>query len=199
MQAPKTTLPMHPSAITQLSFGGHYVPVMPTEESQADKGIDHPIVSCWDCDTHWRSHELSRCPGCARHCGAARELNEDEKWELMEAVSYLDERKTFDYNTECDTWEFHLLLEEHASRWYDMSSRSIIQACYFTLLERQMQHPHPKIAFAIAFFKEEYAEASDSEMMYNPTPYDDEVPAHMLGWCEYLDRQEQYDEMKPSW
>jgi hypothetical protein len=35
--------------------------------------------------------------------------------------------------------------------------------------------------------------------MYNPNTSEDEVPAHMAAWCEYLDRQEQYDEMKPSW
>ena len=69
---------------TQIGIG-HYVPVMPTDESQADKGIDHPIVSCWKCDTEWRSHELSRCPGCARQVGAPRELDGTEKEELPRA------------------------------------------------------------------------------------------------------------------
>ena len=200
MQTPEIAMPTLPSTITQISIG-RYVPVMPTEESQADKGIDHPIVSCWQCDTEWRSHELSRCPYCARQVGAPRELDGMEKWELMEAILHLDGEKTFDYNTECDTWEFHLLLEEHASRWYDMSSRAIIQACYFALLKHQalLERTHPKIAFALAFFRAEYDEASDSEMMYNPNKEDDEVPAHMVGWCEYLDRQEQYDLQTPSW
>ena len=199
MQAPGTSLPPLPSVITQLSFGGHYVPVMPTEESQADKGIDHPIVSCWECDTQWRAREQSRCPYCARQVGAPRVLDGNEKWELMEAILDLDGDKTFDYNTECDTWEFHLLLEKHAGTWYDMSSRPIIQACYFALLKHQLKYQRPKIAFAIAFFKEEYALATDSDLMYNPNTSEDEVPAHMAAWCEYLDRQEQYDEMKPSW
>ena len=186
---------IQPATITQISIG-HYVPVMPTEESQADKGIDHPIVSCWKCDTEWRSHELSRCPGCARQVGAPRVLDGTEKWDLMEAVSYLDERKTFDYDTEYETWEFHLLLEKHASRWYDMSSRIIIQACYFALLKRA---PHPKVAFAIDFFRAEYDEATDSEMMYDPNKDPEKVPAHVVAWGEYLDRQKQYDLQTPSW
>ena len=175
---------------TQIGIG-HYVPVMPTDESQADKGIDHPIVSCWKCDTEWRSHELSRCPGCARQVGAPRELDGTEKEELMDAIMHLDGEKTFDYNTECDTWEFHLLLEKHASRWYDMSSRIIIQACYLSLLKYQLRRPHPKIAFALAFFRAEYDEASDSEMMYDPNKDPEKVPAHVVAWGEYLDRQKQ--------
>jgi hypothetical protein len=189
---------IQPATITQISIG-HYVPVTPTEESQADKGIDHPIVSCWDCDTEWRSYDLTRCPHCAREVGAPRELNKDETWDLMEAVSYLDERKTFDYDTEYETWEFHLLLQKH-TWWYDMNSRVLIQACYFALLERQAsleRNPHPKIAFAIAFFRAEYDEALDDEMMYDPNK--NEVPAHVVAWGEYLDRQKQYDLEKPSW
>jgi len=202
MQTPEIAMPTHPFPITQIGISGQYVPVMPTEESQADKGIDHPIVSCSYCDAEWRSYTLSRCPCCARECGAQRMLDENEMWDLMEAVCDLDESKTFDYNTECDTWEFHLLLQKHASQWYDMSSRVIVQACYFALLEHQKlleRNPHPKIAFALAFFKEEYAEASDSEMMYNPSKEEEEVPAHMLDWIEYLDRQEQYDLQTPGW
>ena len=180
------------TAITQISIE-HYVPVMPTEESQADKGIDHPIVFCWDCDTEWRSYEMSRCPGCARHCGEQRELDEEEMWDLMEAVSYLDERKTFDYDKEYDTWEFHLLLEKHAP-WYDMNSRISIQACYLALQKRD---PHPKVAFAIAFFRAEYDEAMDSEMMYDPNRDPEEVPAHIVAWGEYLDRVKQASSASP--
>lgn len=172
---------------------GYYVPVMPTEESQADTAMSHPIVSCWECDTEWRSYEPSRCPGCARHVGAPRVLSEEETRDLMEAVSRLDERKTFDYDAEYETWEFHTLLEEHMP-WYDMGSRVLIQACYFALLK---QAPHPKVTFAIDFLHMEYAEALDSEMMYDPNRT--EVPAHVVAWGEYLDRQKQRDRMTPSW
>jgi hypothetical protein len=67
-------------------------------------------------------------------------------------------------------------------------------------LERQAsleRNPHPKIAFAIAFFRAEYDEALDDEMMYDPNK--NEVPAHVVAWGEYLDRQKQYDLEKPSW
>ena len=174
------------SESTQISIG-RYVPVMPTDESQADKGINHPIVSCWDCDTEWRSYTPSRCPGCACYCGVPRVLSEKEMEELMEAISYLDETKTFDYNTECDTWEFHTLLEKYASCWYDMSCRVIVQACYLALLQ---QDPHPNIAFALAFFQEEYALASESETMYDPNDESKKVPSFIAAWCEYLDQQE---------
>ena len=171
---------------------GYYVPVMPTEESQDDTAMSHPIVSCWECDTEWRSYELSRCPGCARHIGAERVLSEEETRDLMEAISHLKE-ETFDADTEYETWEFHSLLEKHVS-WYDMGSRVLIQACYFALLK---QAPHPKVVFAIDFLHMEYAEAPDSEMMYDPNRT--EVPAHVVAWGEYLDRQKQRDRMTPSW
>ena len=171
---------------------GYYVPVMPTEESQADTAMSHPIVSCWECDTEWRSYELSRCPGCARHIGAERVLSEEETRDLMEAISHLKE-ETFDADTEYETWEFHSLREKHVS-WYDMGSRVLIQACYFALLK---QAPHPKVVFAIDFLHMEYAEAPDSEMMYDPNRT--EVPAHVVAWGEYLDRQKQRDRMTPSW
>ena len=177
---------------TQATQIGYYVPVTPTDESQADTSMSHPIVSCWECDTHWRSHGLSRCPGCARQVGAQRVLSEEETWDLMEAISYLDERP-FDADTEYETWEFHTLLEKHVP-WYDMGSRVLIQACYFALLKRD---PHPKVTFAIDFLHMEYAEASEDEMMYDPNRT--EVPAHVVAWGEYLDRQKQRDRMTPSW
>ena len=178
MQAPETT---------QI---GYYVPVTPTDESQADKGINNPIVSCWECDTEWRSYGLSRCPYCARQVGAQRVLNEQETHDLMEAISHLKEEK-FDYDTEYETWEFHDLLTQHVP-WYDMSSRVLIQACYFAL---QHKHLHPKVKFAIDFFHVEYAEALDSEMMYNPNEEDDgEDDKYYTYW-----ENSQYDKMMPPW
>jgi hypothetical protein len=138
---------------TQATQIGYHVPVMPTEESQADKGINHPIVSCWDCDAEWRSYKPSRCPGCARHVGAPRVLNEQETHELMQAISQLEEEAKFDCINGYDSWEFDSSLNQYASRWFSIDSRRIIQACYFALLK---QDTNPKVAFAIEFFKAEY-------------------------------------------
>ena len=82
----------------------------------------------------------------------------------MEAVSYLDEDVTFHAETESVTWQFRNLLMQHAP-WYDTNSRVVIQSCYMALLKRD---PHPKVAYAIAFFMAEYAEAPEDELMYNP-------------------------------
>ena len=127
---------------------------------------------------------LTRCPVCAREVGTGWILDEDQTWDLMEAVSYLDETATFDAETESDTWEFHKLLSLHV-RWYNMNCRQTIQACYAALCIRA---PHPKVAFAIAFFKAEYAEAPEDEMMYRPDEDEDNYVEDSL-----------YDRMMPGW
>ena len=132
---------------------GYHVPVMPTEDSQSDKGIHHPILSCWDCDTVWRSYEPSRCPGCARYVGAQRVLDEKETQELMLAISQLEEEAKFDGINGYDSWEFDSALNQYAARWFSIDSRIIIQACYVALLR---QATNPKVEFAIEFFKAEY-------------------------------------------
>lgn len=169
---------------TQIDIVGHHVPVTPTEESQADKGIDHSLWSCWECDTVWRSHELTRCPRCARHVGQHLVLDEMQAWELVEAVSYLDETLTF-YNEqqwEHEAWKFRNLLCEHAS-WYNMNSRQTIQACYEELCKRAQ---HPKVALAVAFLKEDFTFCPEEDNTFCP-----EDPGFTV--------DAQYDLQKPSW
>lgn len=138
--------------------------IEPTEESQADKGIGHPLVTCDECNTAWRSYVAAWCPHCTRRVSSNFILHEDETRGLMEAVSYLNEDVMFHAETEYVTWEFRNLLMRYAS-WYDMNSRVVIQACYFALQQRD---PNPKVAYAIAFFMAEYAEAPEDSLMYNP-------------------------------
>jgi hypothetical protein len=179
-----TTEPDFPAAFTQLSIELHYVPVMPTEESQADKGIDHPLWSCEDCDTRWRAHERMRCPGCACQVGDRFVLNEDQTSDLLDALVGLDgdvtswDEQSWDYAM----WEFRNLMRIHVP-WYDMNSRQTIQACYEALCARA---PHPKIAFAVAFFQDDYTHAPEEEKTFCP-----EVP--------YFERDAQYDLQHPSW
>ena len=163
---------------------GHDVPVMPTEESQADKGIDHPLWSCWDCDTVWRSHELSRCPGCAREVGQRFVLDEDQTGDLLDAVLELDGNETSWDEPAWDhaMWKFRNLVRTHVP-WYDMNSRQTIQACYEALCARG---PNVKIALAVAFFQDDYAHAPEEEKTFCP-----EVP--------YFVRDAQYDLQHPSW
>ena len=154
----------------------------PTAESQADTGIHHPLVSCDGCGTDWHADHQTLCPGCARGVGMGWVLDEDHTWDLMEAVSYLDENATFDPETENDTWEFHNLLSIHVP-WYNMSCRRTIQACYAALRKRE---PHPKVTFAIAFLWMVYAEAPESEMIWHP---------YEVTYTE----DKLYDSMMPSW
>ena len=154
--------------------------VFPTAESQEDQGIHNPLVSCDEGGTVWRTHVQTLCPGCSRGVGTGWILDEDQTWDLMEAVSYLDETATFDPETENETGEFRNLLSLHVP-WYNMSCRQTIQACYAAL---RIRAPHPKITFAIAFLWVEYAEAPESEMMYHP----DDFTENTL-----------YDSMMPPW
>jgi len=61
--------------------------------------------------------------------------------------------------------EFRALLEEYAP-WYDKTSRKMIQACHFNLCTSG--GTSSKIAFAIHFFKEEWARASEEEKTFCP-------------------------------
>lgn len=146
---------------------GQRVPVTPTRESQADKGIDHPLCSCEYCDTVWRSHEITRCPSCAREVGTYLVLDQEQTDDLMEALSYLDQPAPFDVETETterEAYEFQCLLETHAP-WYRLNCcRMTIQACYEALRARPS---HPNVDFAIAFFRAEYEFAEDDEMTFD--------------------------------
>ena len=157
-----------------------------TEESQADKGIDHPLVSCGDCGAIWRSHVCSLCPMCAVEVGDRFLLDEDQEWDLMEAVLSLEET-TLSFTQEqldLQMWRFRNLLCNQAP-WYNMNSRRMIQACYQNLCTRG--GTNPKAALAIAFFKEEFVFAPEEEKTVFP-----EV-------IQYQERDVQYDLQTPPW
>ena len=162
------------------SIMGYY---MPTKESQADKGIDHPFIACNTCNIAWRSYARSYCPSCTNGIGFHFILHESEIWGLMEAVLRLDDDTMFHAETERTTWMFRNLLMRHAP-WYDMNSRVIIQSCYFTLLK---QDPHLKVAYALGFFMAEYVKAPEDELMYIPEE-DGYTVSDML-----------YDLQRPDW
>jgi hypothetical protein len=142
---------------------------LPSKESQADKGIDHPVIACNTCNIAWRSYTPMQCPICPRGVGAYFILYENEIVELMNAVSYLEEDVLFHAETERVTWKFRNLLKQHTT-WYKMNSRVIIQACYMTLRQKDW---NPKVAYAIEFFMSEYAAAPEDVFMYTPIKSDD--------------------------
>jgi hypothetical protein len=173
------------TATATVPFDVEYdVPAMPTEESQDDKGIDHPLWSCEDCDTVWRAHERMLCPGCACQVGDHLALDEDQTGDLLYAIMALDGTvPTWDEDAwDRAEWEFRNLVREHVP-WYDMNSRQNIQACYEALCARA---PHSKIAFAIAFFEEDYKHAPEEDNTFCP-----EVP--------YFQVDAQYDLQRPPW
>ena len=110
---------------------------------------------------------ITLCPNCARMTGQRFFLEVQQMWELMEAVSHLDERATFDAETESETNVFRNLLFDH-TMWYSSECRMTIQACYEVLRFRPM---NKKIAYAMAFFEEEYFGAPENEKMF---PLDEE-------------------------
>jgi len=148
---------------TQISIVHNAVPVMPTDESQADTGIDHPMVFCDHCDTTWRSHGPSRCPRCARCVGIPYLLHPDEEEELMAVVSRMEENAVFDGDEEIHTQKFRDMIMEHMSDWYAINCRLSNQLCYEALRKRER---NTKIEFALAFFMAEYENAPEIETMY---------------------------------
>jgi hypothetical protein len=138
---------------------GYYAP---SKESQADKGIDHPLIACNNCNIAWRSYTHMHCPSCMRGVGSYFILYENEIRDLMEAVSYLDEDASFHAEMEYVTRKFRNLLTQYTT-WYHMDSRVIIQACYMTLCQQDW---NLKVAYAIAFFMEEYSKAPEDVFMY---------------------------------
>ena len=140
----------------------------PTEESQADKGIDHPLVSCETCGTTWRSDVQSLCPtGTCEEVGVRMFLTAYQNSNLYVAVYNLEElfplcltqpQMGFEFG------KFRTLLYEHAP-WYDYTNRRMIQACYQSVCDR-MEGANLKYELAIAFFKEDYTRASDDEKTF---------------------------------
>ena len=163
----------------------HTIPVMPTEESQAYKGIDHPLVSCGECDAVWRSHGRSRCPMCAEDEGYRMSLTARQCSNLYVAMSDLPHKECYtEEQMDLQVWRFRNLLRAEAP-WYDINSRQMIQACYEHVSARMGQHL--AAAVAIALFKEDFEFAPEEEKTFCP-----EV-------ILYQERDAQYDLMKPSW
>ena len=135
-----------------------------TEESQADKGIDHPLQSC-RCAI-WRSHVSSLCPmgSCE---GTLMMLDADQSANLFAAINQLkliglsltQPQMGFEWG------KFRVLLERHAP-WYDRMNRQMIQACYMNVRVLSACDPSNKTELAIAFFKEDYKWASDDEKTF---------------------------------
>jgi hypothetical protein len=135
------------------------VPVTPTYESQVGTGIDNPLVSCFECDAVWRSEECTRCPRCARQVGTRYLLNGEQTDMLITTVFWAIQSP---HGSEYDKTMMRNILIEDVP-WYYEDCRRTIQACYVALC---MQQPHPKIAFAIEFFKEAYLHAPEDALMY---------------------------------
>jgi hypothetical protein len=165
--------PIHPQPFVPTE----YVPVtvaelkaraiQATEESQADKGIDHTLHTCGNCATIWRSRGYTLCPTCAGHVGNILFLDYDQRIDLRDAV--FDQRKIRASYTQEQMGhalgEFRALLEEYAP-WYDRTNRKLIQACHGDLC--RSGGTSSKSALAIHFFKEEWARASDDEKTFCP-------------------------------
>ena len=163
----------------------HTIPVMPTEESQADKGIDHPLVSCGECDAVWRSHGRSRCPMCAEDEGYRMSLTARQTSNLFVAMQGLPYKESYTQEQmDLQIWRFRNLLREEAP-WYDINSRQMIQACYEYVSARMGAHLAADVA--IALFKEDFEFAPEEEKTVWP-----EV-------IQYQERDEQYDLQHPSW
>ena len=147
------------------------------QATQSDKGIDNPLVICYECDTIWRSVECERCPRCARQVGAHWDANEEQTRVLMYAVSLLDEER-IQRGSECEAWEFGEILREHVP-FYDETCRLTIQTCYEALLK---QPSSLKIAFAMEFFKEAYLQAPDMEMTVHNEEEDHHYDSDVDEW-----------------
>jgi len=135
---------------------------MPTEESQADKGIEHILVSCSKCDTIWRSQVVSLCPKCGVRVGTRLLLEKEQNTDLFKAVrrqkliglSLTEPQLGFEFG------RFRVLLREHAP-WYDYKNRKMIQACYRDVRMRGGKSLQERLA--IAFFEHDYRWSSDEK------------------------------------
>ena len=144
----------------------HTFPVAATEESQADKGIDHPLLTC-SCGTSWRSHVRSRCPMGSCEEGTIMMLDASQSSNLFVAInqlkliglSFTQPQMGFEFGKLRD------LLREYA-QWYESTNRRMIQACYLNVRAFSACDPSDKAALAIAFFKNDYTWASDDEKTF---------------------------------
>ena len=138
--------------------------IQATEESQADKSIDHTLHTC-ECGGVWRSREITLCPFCAGH-GEILFLDHVHAGDLHDAA-YAQKEPLPETKEQLGPAleEFRALLHRRA-RWYDNTSRKMIQACYGDLC--RSGGTSPKIALAIHFFKEEWKVAPEEEKTFCP-------------------------------
>lgn len=143
----------------------HAIPVAATEESQADKGIDHPLVTCDTCGAIWRAHGRSRCPMGSCEEGTLMILDGSQSSNLYVAMYQLDliGLSFTEPQLSFEIGKFRALLYEHAP-WYDSTNRRMIQACYQNV--RSRADTSDKAALAIALFKSDYQWASDDEKTF---------------------------------
>ena len=143
-------------------------PEMPTEESQANKGIAHPLVSCSKCETIWRSHGPSLCPKCGCRVGTRLLLEREQFKNLFEAVrcqkliglSLTEPQRGFEFG------KFRVLLRKYAP-WYDYKNRRIIQACHRDIcVYGGLDGINANLA--IAFFEYDYRWSSDEKGTFCP-------------------------------
>ena len=141
--------------------------IQATEESQADKGIDHMLFTCGECATVWRSRGYTLCPTCALHIGDILFLDYDHRGDLSHAAFQQEEARASYTSEELGhaMEVFRALLDEYAP-WYDKTSRKMIQACHGDLC--RSGGTSLKVALAIHFFKEEWERASDDEKTFCP-------------------------------
>lgn len=160
---------------------------MSTIQATQDR-IENPLVSCNECDTVWHSVECERCPLCGQNVGVPYILSKQQTYVLLGAVSELNDERIL-RASEYETWAFSNILHENVP-WYEADCRRTIQACYYALLKKHIaltddsQPAHPKIAFAMNFFKEAYLVAPEDLMMYK---YEDE------------DEEDQHDSDVEEW
>ena len=169
------------------SFAAH---LMPSAESQFDKGIQNPLVCCNECHTIWRSVEPTLCPRCAQQVGEHWKATEEQTSWLIYAVSLLNEER-IERGAEYTTWEFGEILREHVPCYNEMC-RGTIQVCYEVLSK---QPPNLKVAFAMEFFERAFFAAPEDPMMYyvddeeeNPSWINDDDDEYQLYIEEQLDR-----------
>jgi hypothetical protein len=138
--------------------------IQATEESQADKGIDHTLHTC-ECGCVWRSRKITLCPLCARH-GTILFLDHVRAGDLHGAAYAQKEPlpKTKEQLGPA-LEEFRTLFHEYAP-WYDKTSRKMIQACYQDLC--RSGGTSRKVALAIHFFKEEWKVAPEEVGTFCP-------------------------------
>ena len=140
--------------------------IQATEESQADKGIDHTLHTCGTCGGVWRSKEYTLCGFCAGDVGTILFLDYDQCGDLHDAAYAQEEPCASTEEQLRDELEAFRVLFHKRARWYDRTSRKMIQACYRDLCTAG--GTSSKVALAIHFFKVEWKVAFEEKNTFFP-------------------------------